>query len=32
MSDEAPVIEVHDLTMKYDERIGMKDINFTVAR
>ena len=32
MSDQTPVIEVRDLTMKYDERIVMQDINFTVAR
>ena len=32
MSDETPVIEVHDLTMKYDEHIVMKDITYTVAR
>jgi len=32
MSDETPVIEVRDLTMKYGERVVMQDINFTVAR
>ena len=32
MSDQTPVIEVRDLTMKYDEHIVMQDINFTVAR
>ncbi len=32
MSDEAPVIEVRDLTMKYGERIVMQNISFTVKR
>jgi phospholipid/cholesterol/gamma-HCH transport system ATP-binding protein len=32
MSDETPVIEVRDLTMRYGDRIIMQNINFSVAR
>ena len=30
--DDAPVIEVRGLTMKYGDRVVMKDLDFTVAR
>lgn len=30
--DDVPAIEVRDLTMKYDARIVMKDLNFSVRR
>ncbi|HYW49541.1 MAG TPA: ATP-binding cassette domain-containing protein [Gemmatimonadaceae bacterium] len=32
MSDDTPMIEVRDLTMKYGDRVVMSDISFTVAR